>query len=111
MTMYARVGAVIAAVSLSVGFHAHAQSNARSDAQTKSSQEAAVIEQHSVRVRFASDGTSTRETTAAIHIYSEAGVQAFGQLVIGYASATERLEVNHVRVRKPDGQVIETPGK
>ena len=30
-------------------------------------------------------------------------------MVFGYSSATERLEVTYVRVRKPNGQVIETP--
>ena len=29
--------------------------------------------------------------------------------MLGYTSATENLEIKYVRVRKPDGQVIETP--
>ena len=39
----------------------------------------------------------------------QAGVEAFGQLVFGYSSATEKLEVEYVRVHKPDGQVVVTP--
>jgi len=32
-----------------------------------------------------------------------------GQLIFGYSSATESLEVNYIRVRKPEGRVIDTP--
>jgi hypothetical protein len=42
-------------------------------------------------------------------IQSQAGVEEFGQLVFGYSSATEKLDVEYVRVRKPDGQVVVTP--
>ena len=49
------------------------------------------------------------ETEAVIRIQSQAGVEEFGQLVFGYSSATEKLEVEYVRVRKPDGQVVVTP--
>ncbi len=36
-------------------------------------------------------------------------MREFGQLMFGYSSATEKLDVEYVRVRKPDGQVIVTP--
>ena len=49
------------------------------------------------------------ETEAVIRIQSQAGVEEFGQLVFGYSSATEKLEVEYVRVRKPDGRVVVTP--
>lgn len=44
-----------------------------------------------------------------MRIQSQAGVKEFGQLAFGYSSATEKLEVEYVRVRKPDGQVVVTP--
>ena len=44
-----------------------------------------------------------------VRIQSEAGVRAYGQLIFGYTSATEDLVVDYVRVRKPDGEVAETP--
>ncbi|MGI9102705.1 MAG: DUF3857 domain-containing protein [Terriglobales bacterium] len=72
-------------------------------------QEAAVIEQQDTRVRFENDGTGVREMTLKVRVQSEAGVQRFGQLVEGYSSATETLDVDYVRVRKPNGQVIDTP--
>jgi tetratricopeptide (TPR) repeat protein len=73
------------------------------------SQEAVVFDRFYNRVRYEDDGTGIQETTAVIRVQSQAGVQAFGQLVIGYSSATEKLEVDYVRVRKANGQVVETP--
>jgi tetratricopeptide (TPR) repeat protein/transglutaminase-like putative cysteine protease len=73
------------------------------------SQEAVVFDRFDNLVRYEDDGTGIRETTAVIRVQSQAGVQALGQLVIGYSSATEKLEVDYVRVRKPDGQVVDTP--
>ncbi len=70
------------------------------------SHEPFVIEQTIRRVEFHNDGASKAENTARIQIKSEAGVRAFGQLVFGYNSANERLDISYVRVRKPDGQVI-----
>ena len=67
------------------------------------------MEQFSTRVHYEDDGTGTLEQTRAIRVQSEAGIQQFGQLVFGYSSATEKLEVNYVRVRKPSGQTVETP--
>ena len=60
-------------------------------------------------VRFESDGTGIRDTTAVIRIQSQGGIQAFGQLIVGYSTATEKLEIDYARVRKPDGQLISTP--
>ena len=36
-------------------------------------------------------------------------MQAFGQLVFGYSTANEDLSVDYVRVRRPDGQIANTP--
>ena len=73
------------------------------------SQEAVVFDRIENRVRLEDDGTGVRDTAAVIRIQSQAGIQAFGQLVFGYSAATENLEIQYVRVRKPDGRVIETP--
>ena len=83
-------------------------SNSNSNANS-SSEEAAVFDRILNRVRFENDGTEVSETEAVVRIQSQAGVEEFGQLVFGYSSATEKLEVEYVRVRKPDGQVIVTP--
>ena len=90
----------------------------KSDDQTKpantpipdpNSEEAAIFERILNHVRFENDGTDVTETEAVVKIQSQAGVEEFGQLVFGYSSATEKLEIEYVRVRKPDGQVVSTP--
>src|ERR1700751_4447311 len=73
------------------------------------SQEAAIFQRIFNRARFENDGTGVEESEAVILIQSQAGVEEFGQLVFGYPSATEKLDGDYVRVRKPDGQVIATP--
>src|ERR1700730_13772518 len=83
-------------------------SNAKANSNSNS-EEAAVFERILNRVRFENDGTEVSETEAVIRIQSQAGVEEFGQLVFGYSSATEKLEVEYVRVRKPDGKVVVTP--
>ncbi len=69
-------------------------------------QESFVVEQMHTHYRFESDGTGRRETTARIRVQSEAGVQQWGQLLEGYNSANERLEIPYVRVLKQDGTVV-----
>ncbi len=70
------------------------------------SQEPFVVENFRTEVRFENDGTGTREQTARIRVQSDAGVQQLGELVFGYSSANETMEVKFVRVRKPDGKVV-----
>jgi hypothetical protein len=73
------------------------------------SHEAFVFEHLNESVRFEDNGSGMRESTAAIRIESQAGVQAFGQLVFGYSTANQDLTIDYVRVRERDGQVINTP--
>jgi transglutaminase-like putative cysteine protease/tetratricopeptide (TPR) repeat protein len=87
----------------------NAAAQAPSAQKVDNSGEAAIFERILNRVRFENDGTSVEETEAIVLIQSEAGVREFGQLVFGYSSATEKLDVEYVRVRKPDGQLIVTP--
>jgi tetratricopeptide (TPR) repeat protein len=80
---------------------------AKPDAKTPDySQESFVIEQMHSRYRFETDGTGRKETTARIRVQSEAGVQQWGQLLEGYNSANERVEIPYVRVLKEDGSVV-----
>jgi tetratricopeptide (TPR) repeat protein/transglutaminase-like putative cysteine protease len=88
---------------------ASASSSSSSKPKTNDAEEAAVFERIFNRAHFENDGTEVSETEAVVHIQSQAGVEEFGQLVFGYSSATEKLEVEYVRVRKPDGQVVVTP--
>ena len=55
--------------------------------------EAYVVEQLRTVVRFENDGSEHREQTARVRVQSDAGVQRLSQLVFGYSSATERMEM------------------
>ena len=57
-------------------------------------------------MRFENDGTGSLDVEAQIKIISESGVQALGQVKIGFSALNEKLDVDYVRVRKPDGTVI-----
>lgn len=70
------------------------------------SQEAVVVEQVSTTYRFEKDGTGQRELNLRAKVQSDAGVERFGQLVFGYSSANEKLDMDYVRVRKADGTVV-----
>src|SRR5258708_24691241 len=70
------------------------------------SQEGFVVEQYRSRYRFEADGTGRKETVARIRVQSEAGVQQWGQIQVGYNSANERVEIGYVRVIKADGSVV-----
>jgi tetratricopeptide (TPR) repeat protein/transglutaminase-like putative cysteine protease len=73
------------------------------------SKEAYVDEQDITKVTFENDGTGTRETSARIRIQSDAGVQRFGILTLPYQGTTESVDIDYVRVLKPDGTTISTP--
>jgi tetratricopeptide (TPR) repeat protein len=69
--------------------------------------QALILEKLRTVVRFENDGSERREQTARVRVQSEAGVQRMGQLVFGYSSANEQLEMVYVRVRRADGSVVE----
>src|SRR6266481_6171525 len=73
------------------------------------SQESYVVEKLRNSFRFESDGTGRREIYARIKVQSEAGVEQWGQLVMGYNSANERVEIPFVRVLKSDGSTVTAP--
>src|SRR5580765_8132964 len=91
-----------------------ADENAKAGDQNKDqkdySQEGFVIEQVRTLFHFESDGTGRKETIARVRVQSEAGVEQWGQVVIGYSSANERVEIPYVRVLKKDGTVVTAPG-
>jgi hypothetical protein len=69
-------------------------------------EESFVIEKLHATYRFEADGTGRKELVARIRVQSEAGVQQWGQLQLGYNSANERVEIPYVRVLKADGTVV-----
>lgn len=70
------------------------------------SDEPYVFESYRAVLKFENDGTGMRETSARVRVQSEAGVQRLGQLIFGYSSANESMEMNYVRVRRADGSVV-----
>jgi tetratricopeptide (TPR) repeat protein/transglutaminase-like putative cysteine protease len=69
-------------------------------------QEPFVIEKLSTTARYENDGTGERDLTMRIRVQSDAGVQQLGELVFGYNSANEQMDVHYVRVRKADGTIV-----
>src|SRR5208337_4093390 len=70
------------------------------------SQEAYVIEHNHQVVHYENDGTGREQVDTQIRIISEGGVQALGQLKVGYSALSDKLDIVYVRVRKPDGSVV-----
>jgi len=73
------------------------------------SKEPFVYEYIQTKTRFETDGKGQRELTARVRVQSESAVRELGLLMYSYASSFESLAVLYVRVRKPDGSVVETP--
>ncbi len=62
------------------------------------------MEKYVTKVRFENDGTGERDLTARIKVQSDAGVQQLGELVFGFSSANEQMDVKYVHVlMKPVG--------
>lgn len=102
----------ILAISLA-SFPAKTQENTASKkpavtTESDRSGEAYVIEESVDRWSFNNDGTSQREKSARVRVQSDAGVQHYGLLMFSYQKSTETVDVDYVRVRKPDGSVVQT---
>ena len=66
----------------------------------KYSQEPFVIEHFITRAAFQNDGTGRTDLELTVHVLNEAGVQQFAQLVFGYNSDNQKIEIISVEVRK-----------
>src|SRR5262249_30295797 len=64
--------------------------------------EATVVEKLRREFRWNADGTGTSTVTARIRVQTQAGVQQLGQLVWGYNSANEKLDIKYLKVSNPD---------
>lgn len=102
---------LLALICLALPHISSAQSPAAPASNPDHAQEAFVIEQYIRQVKVENDGTSTRVDTERVRIQSDAGVQRYGLLTLSYASAIGSFEIDHVRVRKPNGTVVDTPAE
>lgn len=73
------------------------------------SKEVFIEEESLMKVTFENDGTGSREAMERVRIQSEAGVQHFSVISFPYESAAQTVTIDYVRVRKPDGTMVETP--
>jgi tetratricopeptide (TPR) repeat protein len=73
------------------------------------SKEGVVIEQSATKVVFQSDGTYTYEHHVRARVQSDAGVRQYGILPFPYQASVGSVEVQDVRVIKPNGSVVVTP--
>jgi Flp pilus assembly protein TadD len=71
--------------------------------------EAVIVEKDDTVLRYAKDGSSVRTLSITEHILSDAGVRSAGIISIPFAALTQTVTFDSVRVRKPSGEVIETP--
>jgi tetratricopeptide (TPR) repeat protein/transglutaminase-like putative cysteine protease len=70
------------------------------------SDQAFVTEHYAELFRFENDGTGREQVDVRVKVNSDAGVQALGQLKVGYSALSDKLEIAYVRVIKPDGTVM-----
>lgn len=73
------------------------------------SKEPLIYEKIFSQVAFANNGTYAYDTLAKVKIQSEAAVQSLSIIKFPYASANGSLTIVYLRIRKPDGTVIDTP--
>lgn len=110
LTLVSAAGLLFTRTSWSQGAPAATQTSPASAASQKTpdySHEPFIVESLATRARFENDGTGRIETTARIRVQTDAGIQAFGQLVFPYNAITERLEIYYVRVERADGTKVE----
>lgn len=73
------------------------------------SKESVVFEKVATQFDYNADGTGDKTVEITVRVQSDNGVHETGLIDLPYASGNEQLEFVYVRVRKPDGAVVETP--
>jgi tetratricopeptide (TPR) repeat protein len=72
-------------------------------------QEPFVIERLLMAVAFEADGSRTEDVELRARVQSAAGLQDVGTLTVPYSRDLDTLDIEYVRVRKPDGTIVATP--
>jgi transglutaminase-like putative cysteine protease/tetratricopeptide (TPR) repeat protein len=68
-----------------------------------------VVFNHLTRIyTYAADGTGTREITGAVEVRNQAGVKALSVINFDFASSSEHVEIDYVRVHHADGSLTST---
>ena len=71
--------------------------------------ESSVVEHLDRVYRYAADGTGSKELSAVLEIRDEAAVKSWSVLSFPFASSSEHVEIDYVRVRRTDGTIVATP--
>jgi hypothetical protein len=71
--------------------------------------EPTVIERNDREISFAADGTGSEHQTIVIRVQTEAAVKNLSVVVFLYASASQHVDLEYLRVRHPDGSTVDTP--
>ncbi len=71
--------------------------------------ESFVFEQLNRIYRYAADGTGSKEISGVIAIHNQAAVKALSIIPFDFASSSEHIEIDYVRVRHADGSIVSTP--
>jgi len=71
--------------------------------------EAFIDEEELTKDTFENEGTHKRDLLSRVRIQSDAGVQRFSVISFAYQSAVENIDIDYVRVTKPDKTVVTTP--
>jgi Flp pilus assembly protein TadD len=95
--------------SATLSLAAFAQSAVKPAAVDAYRNEAVVFELYETQYLMHADGTGQRNMHVRLRVQSEGAARQFGVLSFAYASAYETPTIKMVRVRKPDGAVIDTP--
>jgi hypothetical protein len=74
------------------------------------SKEGLILEKVHTVYRMEADGTGTRELTSRTRILADSGVKEMAVLTFTYTASNQQVDIGYVRVVKPDGTVVVTPG-
>jgi tetratricopeptide (TPR) repeat protein len=75
----------------------------------KYDKEGIVYEKIATVANYNADGTGDKTLEVVEHVQSDGGVRQAGLITLNYASDNEKITVDYVRVRKPDGTLVVTP--
>lgn len=98
--------------TLTIPLASHPQTGPQKTPQTTApdySKEAYVVDQYDIAMNFQADGTWQQVGTVVVQVKSQAGILQFGNLPIPYESRNQKVAFTYIRIRKPDGSVVETP--
>jgi tetratricopeptide (TPR) repeat protein/transglutaminase-like putative cysteine protease len=73
------------------------------------SKESVIVEKTITKIAYQNDGTDDQQSFMRVKIQSQAGIQTYGVLHFYFPSATDTMDVDFIRVIKPDGTLVSTP--